>query len=133
MSAVSTVYAVSSGSYSDYEVERIFELREDAEAFIEEMGGGSQWRPFDIEEFDFHPAGQRPEVYIEYAARCWPDRKKEIEQTSIRTTDKPKHTPMEDITTNRVYFACTGPDRERCLKSVSDRVAQWKAFTAGIS
>lgn len=129
---MTTVYAITTGSYSDYRVERIFETRKDAEAFVTSMGGEGKWDPLQIEEFDFHPAGSLPTVYTEYAVRCWPDRDDEIQESSERTTDKPRHTPYEHHD-RHVYFACIGPDRERCLKSVSDRVAKWKAEQEGIA
>lgn len=130
---MSIVYAITTGSYSDYRVERIFEARKDAETFVTSMGGGNQWEPLHVEEFNFHPVGDLPIVYTEYAVRCWPDRDEEIQQTSERTTIKPKHTPLEHISGKHTYFACLGPDKERCLKSVSDRVAKWKAEQAGIA
>jgi hypothetical protein len=48
-----TVYAVSSGCYSDYRVEALFEDEKDAEAF--RMAGGGD----EVEEFPYHAAGAK--------------------------------------------------------------------------
>lgn len=128
-----TVYAISSGWYSDYSIERIFERLGDAESYVTLMGGENTCPHLRIEEFDFHPSGEQPTVYTEYIARCHPERQDEIVQTSELTTDKPKHIPLEDLEPGHTYFACLGPDKERVLKSVSDRLAKWKADQAGIA
>jgi hypothetical protein len=125
---MSIAYAITTGSYSDYRVDCIFERQEDAEEFLKKMMDNDMR----VEKFDFHPANQIPNVYTEYFARCWPKRSDEIRQIAERTTVKPRHTPLEDVDSNFVYFSCSGPDKERCLKSVSDRVAKWKADQAGI-
>jgi hypothetical protein len=127
------VYAIVSGEYSDYHVERIFARRDDAEAYIAAMGPQSSYAALDIEEFDYHPPGCVPTIYTRYNARVWPDRCLEIEQTSERTTTEPVHTPIEQFRPDWSFIGASGPDRERVLKSVSDRLAKWKAQREGIA
>lgn len=128
-----TCYAVTSGEYSDYGVDRIFELREDAEAYIAKMGGG-----FDVEEFDYHPAGTGPVPHTQYSARWreW-DEAAGIVESSRQTTEPPKHRGAEHYGVppypGRAYFYASGPDRERVRKSVSDHVARYKAERDGIA
>lgn len=49
-----TVYAISSGDYSDYRVHALFESREDAEAAVQTA---DRWEAAEVQEFDFYPAG----------------------------------------------------------------------------
>jgi len=55
-----TIWAVSTGEYSDYSVNAIFERREDAEAAIAAgFLGGSYDKP-EIQEMTFYAAGEQP-------------------------------------------------------------------------
>ena len=47
-----TIWAVSSGEYSDYTVNLIFEAKDDAERYAAGMGEG-----YDVEEFELVPSG----------------------------------------------------------------------------
>lgn len=58
-----TIYAVSTGSYSDYRVECLFELKEDANKFADELNALDD--PY-VEEFIIFEAGSEPEKVIEY-------------------------------------------------------------------
>jgi hypothetical protein len=127
-----TVYAISSGEYSDYSVERIFERKEDAEKYIAAMGN-TGYRALEVEEFEFHPAGDVPTVYTSYYASIHPEQYDEIRQSSERTTTKPEHCASGLDEPGMVWIFASGPDRERVLKSVSDRLAKWKAQREGIA
>jgi hypothetical protein len=50
-------WAVTSGSYSDYGIEAVFESREDAEAAKAEGFGDA------VEEFEFYASGKKPVFY----------------------------------------------------------------------
>ncbi len=57
-----TVWAASSGSYSDYSVDCLFETEEDAQAYID--AGHAEH----VESFEMHPAGYRPNTTTVYRA-----------------------------------------------------------------
>jgi hypothetical protein len=66
-----TVYAASSGSYSDYSVDLLFEDRADAEAHVKQTNDdGPEWARGTprVEEFEFWEAGSRPELRVVYYA-----------------------------------------------------------------
>lgn len=65
MSEKRTIYAVSSGSYSDYSVIALFEREEDANAYALDIGTEGYGGAF-VEEFDYWPAGARPKVVRVY-------------------------------------------------------------------
>lgn len=53
-----TIYAVSSGSYSDYRINALFSTRENAQAFIDAIQGQGREYPEDfnsIEEYELDP------------------------------------------------------------------------------
>lgn len=55
-----TLYAVSSGEYSDYSVHFVCGSKEEAEAYVadlEEKGGGGMW----VEEIPYYPNGSNPQ------------------------------------------------------------------------
>jgi hypothetical protein len=59
------IWAVTSGQYSDYEVNILFESKEDAEAYLAEGFGDS------VEKFTIMPLGYRPTITIVYRASYW--------------------------------------------------------------
>jgi hypothetical protein len=121
-----TVFAASSGCYSDYSVVAIFERRADAEEFV--AAGMAE----DVEEMDYF--SEMPPVYTVYTV--WISKQGgswgqagALNSFSNRTTDEPKHETDETPRT----FKAVGPDKERCIKSVRDRYAAWKARREGVS
>lgn len=74
-----TVYAVSSGTYSDYEVEYLFESRDDAEATVARINHGQPWpnTKARVEEFDLYPPGsgalRRPRKRFTAVLGVYPD------------------------------------------------------------
>lgn len=123
------VYAVSSGTYSDYTVHELYESREDAEAIAKVFG-------YEVEEFDYYPAGSRPTIYKSYSARIYKHdtstyraRAGQLDVRDFNVTEEPKHNAGE---WDAMFYA-DGPDRERVVKSVTDRYAAWKAQQEGIA
>lgn len=55
-----TIYAVSTGSYSDYRVRATFELEEDAKISAEAMNAQDEWAEARVEVLSYYPAGQTP-------------------------------------------------------------------------
>lgn len=115
-----TVFMVTSGCYSDYGVDAIFEQREDAERFVEmELGE-------DVSEIEIYSG--MPEVYTVYTARIskhggFHGQAGHLTVTNHRAVNPHEHTPSEwDHAIQAI-----GPDRERVIKSVRDRYAAWKA------
>ena len=125
-SAGRTVYAVSSGEYSDYYVGCVFERREDAERYVE-VGLGDR-----IEEMTLY--SEMPTIYTAYTATItkrggpW-GQAGALRTSDYRTVGEPQHKPSE----TDWDFSAIGPDRERVLKSVSDRYAAWKAQQEGVA
>lgn len=130
MSEPKTVYSVSSGSYSDYRVEKLFESREDAERFAD--GGGGQYTDGFVEEFQLYPAGT--EGYEVWRAMGWTSRGlDEIRIESSRAMQPGPRRP--EVRTHPMlgirgmgdpgYFVSAScADRNAAIKSVKDRIAQ---------
>lgn len=57
---MNTVYAVSSGSYSDYHIEAVFSTREKAQAYIDSFGELPSYDVKDIEEWGLDPECIKP-------------------------------------------------------------------------
>lgn len=121
-----TVYAVSSGSYSDYTVDCVFERREDAERYVELKMGER------VEEMTYF--AEFPAVHRKYSATVYKQGGMWGQAGAMRledwmTTDEPEHRYADS------NFAVTaeGPDKERVIKSVRDRYATWKAEQEGVS
>lgn len=120
-SSARIVYAASSGEYSDYHVDCVFEREEDAKRYV---AAGLADR---YEELTLY--SEMPTLYTIYSARInkvgggyWGQAGAFREWSHI-TTQEPKHKPTEI----EWYFEAEGPDRERVIKSVRDRYAAWKA------
>lgn len=70
------VWALSSGSYSDYTVLAIFETKEDAEAAAAMQGPADDWHSDKrVEEMSYYPKGGAPKVVRIYdrQAQFWDD------------------------------------------------------------
>lgn len=63
------VYSVSNGEYSDYDVEALFESKEDAQAAADLMNAGATYsNGHRVEEFRLYAAGTKPPVHEEWQA-----------------------------------------------------------------
>lgn len=123
-----TIYAASSGSYSDYGVSCLFEQKEHAERYV--AAGLAEF----VEEFEIY--SEMPELFTKWSAAIdkpggqgfgmAPGR---LRVRSSSTTEEPKHSFYE----NDYRVGAEGPDKERVVKSVTDRYARWKAEQEGIS
>lgn len=123
-----TVYMVTSGEYSDYDVVAIFEHEADAERYVEARMGER------VEEMTLH--AEFPTIHTVYRATIYKHggggrtaTPGELRETHWRSDKRPEHRFSE---TNWAFEA-EGPDRERAVKSVSDRYAKWKAEQAGVA
>lgn len=54
------IWAVSTGSYSDYSVLALFEDEADAQAAVDECNAKESYRDARVESFYFYPSGTRP-------------------------------------------------------------------------
>ena len=125
-----TVWGASSGSYSDYGVNAVFERKEDAEQYVKDGLADN------VEEFDFYPAGFRVPHLTVHRARIT-DRHTEIELTERSRVDidgaaeRRYKRPQARTIDNRedgqgwiIYADCT--DRQAAIKAVSDRAAPFQ-------
>lgn len=62
-----TIYAVTSGMYSDYTVHGLFENEADAQA-VADNWRGSRYSDADIENFTLYAPGERPEQFVVWTA-----------------------------------------------------------------
>lgn len=138
-----SVYAVTSGCYSDYSVHAVFEDKPDAQAHAAQISSG------DVEEMPYYPKGERPEmVTIWTASATGPDFELEMRshtepaydgEVAVLKGKRPKvHESSRYLRLRhgheRVpYLSCTSLDDVAARKAVADRAAQIKAATAGIS
>lgn len=125
-SVARTVYAVTSGCYSDYTVVGIFDREQDAHEFV--AAGMAE----EVEEMTLYSA--MPTIYTAYTATImkrggsW-GQAGSLRVTDHRSTEEPKHTPADSDWS----VTASGPDRERVVKSVTDRYAAWKAQQEGVA
>jgi hypothetical protein len=126
-----TLYAVSTGEYSDYRVRAIFTTRELAEQHIAALEANNEW-PNGVEEYVLFD--RLPERAYEYRARIMPDGA--LQEWSYpeweyeHESDAPREGVRTD-TTSVVWARAMSP--ERALKMVQDEVARRKAEAAGIT
>lgn len=62
------IWAVSSGSYSDYRVHALFETEQGAEDAAREANANEGYEDHFTEEFTFYPKGESPEPFIIWEA-----------------------------------------------------------------
>jgi len=116
------VYAVSSGSYSDYSIEAIFSTRERAEHYALILSEAN-----DVEEYELDKSYEPPEyIRVNINDRSiwfcgeWKDSSWCIEQT---------HSEYSNIATVKVKYNI---NPKVMKKAAYDRLAELKALEAGI-
>lgn len=82
-----TLYVVTSGSYSDYGIDAIFDSKELAQSFINSFDTGKGWTDFnDIEEWQLNPN----EMELKSQRKAFDLRmNKEGETQSVNRSDSP--------------------------------------------
>ena len=133
MPDIRTIYAVSSGSYSDYSVNLIFESKKDAEAFVLAKEGDYQ-----VETFTLVPAGfplafwkrlvctWREEPFMNQAP-AW-----EYERGCSNVDDKPMpqpvvvKAPVQWAAKHSAHLTVEGDDHERVRKVFTEQLAGYK-------
>lgn len=129
-----TIYAVSSGEYSDYSVHAAFEREEDAQQYADRRTTHSE--TFRVEDLPFYGPGEVPPVHTLYYAHIAKDPgtyrtrgEAHVSETRVEGL-APKFRPSRETPWG---FTASGPDRERAIKSVKDHYMQWKAREEGIA
>ncbi len=133
------VYIVTSGVYSDYAIDEVFDNREDAERYICLYNNDSYFN-MRIEEYDIYKNAELKNVKVHYGI-SFIMRGNEINSFDIVYDDKPietningsKHNYLKNYygtlpLSNRSVFE----DKDVVKKIVYDAVAKFKAEEAGI-
>ena len=133
MPDIRTVYAGSSGSYSDYAVNLIFEDKKDAEAWVLAMGPEHE-----VETFTFVPAGF-PLTFWKRLICSWRETpfmsqpaSWESEHYCSNVDDKPMHqprvekAPVQWVARHSAHLTVEGDDHERVRKVFSEQLAGYK-------
>lgn len=123
-----SVWAASSGSYSDYRIGCLFTTEEEAEAYVSTGAEGF------VEEFALYSDGQQPRIYMVYSAqqrvdedemREWSYKAVEGHYAMIGPDERPRVTATK-FRGGPIEYSITAhaltPDLAR--KVVADRVAQ---------
>jgi hypothetical protein len=133
-----TVFSASSGEYSDYSVDLLFEDRASAEAHVKQMNDeGPAWDrgTVRVEEFELWEAGSRPELRVVYCAFVRDDDKnddisigREVQRVDEGDLSRPKERVWE--TPGRWSLSVRGWDRElvkRRCRELADglRAREW--------
>lgn len=135
-----SVWAVSSGSYSDYGVSCVFATEELANQYADRMNVGTGFRDFFVEEFDFYD--DLPPMHVVWTAEqhVWKDGPYGADppdlctRSSVSVGDAPKfETGTRLAGRHSPVVWARGTDRERCVKSVADRITQLRAEREGIA
>jgi hypothetical protein len=133
---VSTLWAISSGDYSDYSVNAVFDTEEDARAAIA-LGLGER-----LEEMDYYRAGDTPvkrEIWQAHSGRINADGSMAIPANEAgRMTpwvpssrpDRPKVT--EERENGGIWITVEAPSKEMAEKVLHDRVAKARAELLGL-
>jgi hypothetical protein len=130
---MATVYALSSGSYSDYSVSCVFANKADAETAADALNGAEGYHEdFAVEKFDFHegPAEVGPYWTWSFAERYGPDEPQERARTALLPSSRrPTVTEIRNSpTTYQLHVG--GKDREAVRKAFFDRYEAWRATVA---
>jgi hypothetical protein len=70
MTETKTIWAIVSGSYSEYGIDAVFEDEATAKAWLADLGEDDDHEDERLEEFKFVASGTVPEVEITYRARA---------------------------------------------------------------
>lgn len=130
------VYVVTSGSYSDYGIDAIFSVKEDAEKYAELMDKNYKYVNHNVEEWAIDAGLPRLYYGVRFA--------RDIDRTSNTLTNEavlselpPSYTMVRPKTS--VYLRGTeyegtgwGESYDQAKKSLWDAIAQAKAEQAGV-
>jgi hypothetical protein len=138
-----TIYAVSSGEYSDYSVRGVFEDEATAKAWADAMNSGeSRYEQYRVESFTFIPAGTAPFKVTEYqktaqlnddgtvtAEREWDTTHWAISSyygiPPVRPAVRYVRAPCHKGTAGRIDIR--GSDQQAVRQAMSDKIAAWKS------
>ena len=141
-----TIWTVSSGEYSDYAVNLIFEAKEDAERYATGMGLDSLGKPcFRVEEFDCVPDGTPFTMWkrltVTWLEHPWPwrhaDDPNPYESDAICSSLGAEKWMAQPTVQKEIYsvfgtrpasgYLCvTGDDHERVRKVFTEQLAGFK-------
>ena|SRR5215216_4142485 len=130
-----TVWAVSSGEYSDYSVNELFTTKELAEEHAERMNARERYSDHRVEEFDLWD--ERPPVYVVYhrQARVHAGGVSEERSWSAEYVGRPsegQRLQINDLGGPNGWFSVVSTDLQRLEKVWAERVAKLQAELAGI-
>lgn len=121
------VWAVSSGSYSDYTVEFICETEEMAQAFVRAIADRDRYGEYYVEPMELYPESSDPQPRIRFVAQG------ELGSMDIEVREytgsyghygkRPKMRQQLVMGREGETIAAEGGDREACVKAVKDRLA----------
>ena len=133
------VYIVTSGAYSDYSIEEVFDNREDAEKYICLYNNDGYWN-MRIEEYDICKNAELKNVKVHYGI-SFIMRGNRIISFGIVYENKPIETNINgsEHTRSKSYYGILPlsdrnifKDKDVVKKIVYDAVAKFKAEEAGI-
>jgi hypothetical protein len=145
---MSVIYAISSGSYSDYRVLAVFSSKKVAQETLRRWNGtNDSWSSGQVEEFPFYDAVPEPETVFSMIQELWDDgtegRLNERAHTDMpfdRLFDvPPKGRPSVRFVRAPVHqgkggrLEVRGTDIKKVQKAFRDRKAQWQATAAGVA
>ena len=122
------IWAASSGSYSDYGVDVLFETKKDAQAYVD-YGFAEH-----VEEFKLYPAGYRPVVtklYTAFAA-SWLDEMQTNDHNRVdddgSITREYRHPKVSVSDLGDKYWSVNALclDREGAIKACADRAVPFQ-------
>ena len=132
------IHALTTGEYSDYRVNAIFEDEEDAQAWADAMNARNECAGASVESFPVMPKGTPPTMVTRWWVNIflYPDGRTEqlepyhqdiwgYEDEDDKLAIVPRVARYES--TSRDYVLIQGPSEEHVLKVASERMARWKA------
>lgn len=131
-----TVYAVSSGSYSDYGVRSLYTTREAAQAHVDRFNSGQHYDDAFVEEFELHSklipivqvyrfSGQVNPAGVRHNEREW-------DYADDSGAKHPVQVTVSDDRFGTKYVFAEGADRAKVQKAYQDRMAQTMAEVMGL-
>lgn len=130
------VYIVTSGSYSDYRIMRVYLDKDEAERFVESYNSTKPGEYADIEAWDVGSPAKEHEgpgwvanSWIEMAGSPY------VKHENIHTEwiHEPANTKAKIEVLNDYFVKVIGYSREHVEKTLHDTVAQIKARSEGIT